>query len=90
MQIVDVNGSGVRRVTTGGTRQRIAIDTFRWAIDRLLAGDTVTRKEIHERDPRQVSSGVILILATVPLFEEVKVGRLNAIRLRSDRTFTAE
>lgn len=83
MKIVDVDGSGVRRITTGGTAQRIAIDIFRWTIDRLLAGETVSRKEIHERNPRQVSSGVMLILDSVPEFETVSVGRGKALRLRS-------
>ena len=68
MQILEVDGSGVRRVTTGGTTQRIAIGTFRWVIDRLLAGEIVTRRDIHDRNARQVSSGVMLILSNVPLF----------------------
>jgi len=83
MKIVDVDGSGVRRITTGGTAQRIAIDIFRWTIDRLLAGETVSRKEIHERNPRQVSSGVMLILDSVPEFETVSMGGGKALRLRS-------
>jgi Holliday junction resolvase len=83
MEIVKVDASGVRRITTGNTRQLIAIETFRWAIDRLLAGDTVTRAEIHERDPRQVSSGIVLILSTVPIFEAVKIGRRLALRMPS-------
>lgn len=82
MRILEVDGSGVRRITTGGTKQRIGIDTFRWAIDCVLAGESVTRKQIHERNPRQVSSGVMLILGRVPLFELVTVGRLTAIRMR--------
>ncbi len=84
MKILEVDGSGVRRLTTGGTRQRIAIETFRWVVDRLLAGETVTRQEIHDRNPRQVSSGVMLILSTVPMFEQVKLDGLKAIRMRAD------
>ncbi|HEV2060412.1 MAG TPA: hypothetical protein VGR11_13740 [Solirubrobacteraceae bacterium] len=36
-----VDGSGVRRVTTGGTTQRIAIGTFRWVIDQEIVRDLV-------------------------------------------------
>lgn len=83
MAILEADGSGVLRLTTGGTRQRIRIDTFRWTVERLLAGETVTRTQIHERDPRQVSSGVLLILATVPIFETVIAGGGKAIRASS-------
>lgn len=82
MQILEVDGSGVRRVTTGGTTQRIAIGTFRWVIDRLLAGEIVTRRDIHDRNARQVSSGVMLILSNVPLFELVTLDGLKAMRMR--------
>jgi Holliday junction resolvase len=83
MQILEVDGAGVLRLTTGGTRQRIAITTFRWTLDRLLAGETVSRQDIHERDPRQVSSGVMLILATIPGIEIVSNGRNKALRMTS-------
>ena len=85
MRILEVDAGGVLRITTGGTRQRITIDTFRWTVERLLEGETVTRAEIHERNPRQVSSGVLLILAAgVPQFELITVGRAKALRLRSE------
>lgn len=83
MRILEVDGSGVRRVTTGGTTQRIGIDTFRWTIKRLLDGETVSRKEIHEHDPRQVSSGIMLILGVIPNVECVTHQGAKAIRMRS-------
>jgi len=83
MQVLEVDGSGVRRVTTGGTTQRSAIGTFRWVIDRLLAGEIVTRRDIHERNAREVSSGVMLILSNVPLFELVTLDGLKAIGMRA-------
>jgi len=86
MKIVEVDGSGIRRLTTGGRAQRISIDIFRWTIDRLLAGETVSRQEIHERNPRKVSSGVMLILGSVPGFETVSIGRGKALRSRSTAT----
>lgn len=88
MQILEVDAAGVRRITTGGNPQRIPIDTFRWTVERLLAGKTVTRAEIHERNPRQVSSGVLLILGTVPHFELVSVGRAKALRPRAPAAVT--
>jgi len=84
MKILEVDGSGVLRLTTSGTRQHIELDVFRWTIERLLAGDTVTRAAIHERSsPRRVSSGVLLILCQVPDFELVSAGRAKALRLRA-------
>ncbi len=83
MEILEIDGAGVLRVTTGGTRQRISIDTFRWTVERLLAGETVTRAQIHERDPRQVSSGVLFILSTLPCFEACAAGNGKALRPRS-------
>lgn len=82
--ILEVDGSGVLRRTTSGTRQRIEFDIFRWTVERLLAGETVTRAQIHERSsPSRVSSGVMLILSTVPEFELISAGRGKALRLRS-------
>lgn len=89
MKIIDVDGSGVRRITTGGTAQRIEIDIFRWTIDRLLAGETVSRKEIHERMGGRASSGVMLILGSVPDFETLSVGREKALRIRTTSDVTA-
>lgn len=86
MKIVEVDGSGIRRITTGGTAQRISIDIFRWTIERLLAGETVSRKEIHERNPRKVSSGVMLILGSVPGFETVSIDQGKALRSRATAT----
>lgn len=84
VQIVSVDNSGIRRITSGGTPQRMAIETFRWAIDRLLDGETVMRAEIHEHDPEQVSSGVLLVLSEVPMFEAITVGRAKGIRRRTE------
>lgn len=84
MEILEVDGSGILRLTTSGTRQHIDIGVFRWAAERLLNGDIVTRAEIHDRSsPHRVSSGVLLILGQVPHFEIVTVGRSKALRLRA-------
>ena len=83
MRLLEVDGSGVLRLTTSGTRQHIDINVFRWTVERLLDGETVTRAQIHERSsPHRVSSGVLLILSQVPAFELVTVGRSKALRSR--------
>lgn len=84
MAILEVDGSGLRRITSKGSEQTIDIEVFRWTIERLLAGETVTRTQIHERAaPKRVSSAVLRVLAAVPQFETVTVGRAKAVRSRA-------
>lgn len=83
MELLQIDGSGVRRLTTSGRPQHIDIGVFRWTVERLLAGETVTRAEIHERSsPDRVASGVLLILGQAPQFELITVGRSKALRHR--------
>lgn len=82
--ILRVDGSGILRRSSGGRTQLIRIETFRWAIDRLLAGETVTRDDINQRDPKRVSSGVVLVLASLPMFETTRVSGRSAVRLKAD------
>jgi hypothetical protein len=79
-----VDGAGITRRTSSGASQRIRIETIRWAIERLLAGETVTRDEINQRDPKRVSSGVMLVLVSLPMFEAATIGRALVVRLRSE------
>ncbi len=67
--IVKVDWSGVERVTSNGERGRIKIEIFKWAVDRILRNGSVTRTEINDEYQGRASSGVVLILAQVPLFE---------------------
>lgn len=67
--IVKVDWSGVERITSNGERGRIKIEIFKWAVDRILRDGSVTRTEINDEYQGRASSGVILILAQVPLFE---------------------
>jgi len=82
-EIVRVDGAGLVRRTSNGRTQRIDIEIFRWAIERLLAGETVSRDEINGQYPGRASSGIALILLAIPLFEETKIDRTQAIRLRA-------
>lgn len=66
--IVKVDWSGVERITSNGKRGRIKIEIFKWAVDRILRDGSVTRTEINDEYQGRASSGVVLILAQVPLF----------------------
>lgn len=66
--IVDVDWSGVERITSNGERGRIKIEIFKWAVNRILRDGSVTRTEINDEYQGRASSGVVLILAQVPLF----------------------
>ncbi len=83
MQVAAVDGSGVRRVTTNGGKQLIPIDVFRWAIERLLAGEVLTRQAIRDRHAGRFSSAVIDILVAIPEFEATTRAGLRAVRLRT-------
>jgi restriction system protein len=67
--IVTVDWSGVERITSNGQRGRIKIEIFEWAVDRVLRDGCVSRAAINDQYQGRASSGVVLILAQVPLFE---------------------
>ena len=67
--IVTVDWSGVERITSNGERGRIKIEIFEWAIDRILQDGFVSRAAINDQYQGRASSGVVLILAQVPIFE---------------------
>jgi restriction system protein len=80
--ILAVDTGGVVRRTSNGKTQRIDIDVFRWAIDRLLRGEAVLREDINARCVGRASSGVMLILSELPMFELITQGRKQGIRMR--------
>lgn len=67
--ILAVDWAGVDRITSGGNRQRIKIEIFRWAVGTVLADGRVTRDAINAMYPGRASSGIVLILAQIPDFE---------------------
>jgi hypothetical protein len=69
--ILAVESSGVKRLTSNGRRQFIPIEVFRQAVGRLIESGCVTRTEINEDYVGRASSGVVLILSQVPLFEHL-------------------
>jgi len=89
-EILRVDDGGLERRTSNGRTQRIEIEIFRWAIEHLLRGDTVTRDEINAEYPGRASSGIMLILSHVRLFETVVVDRKQALRKRQPKRATAD
>jgi hypothetical protein len=79
-KIVKVDADGVVRVSKNGLTSRIPIAPFRWAVDSILSGERLTRIEINDAYPHRYSSGVLLVLEQVPVFEVS--GRPTVIRLR--------
>ncbi|MCC9175464.1 restriction endonuclease [Arthrobacter sp. zg-Y179] len=67
--IVEVDWAGVERVSSNGRRSRIDIEIFRLAINHILRNGSITRDEINQSYAKRASSGVVLILAQVPIFQ---------------------
>lgn len=80
-EILSVDGGGIVRRTSGGARQPLGIEIFRWTIERRLAGETVTRQAIDDRYIGRGSSGVVLILTSLDLFDPTTADGLKALRL---------
>ncbi len=83
-EILRVDEGGLVRRTSSGRTQRIEIEIFRWTIERLIRGDTVLRDEINAQYPGRASSGIMLVLSSLPMFDETKIGNKKGIRMRSD------
>jgi restriction system protein len=64
--IESVDWTGLERVTSNGRRQRINIEIFRYAIERVLAEGRVARADINAEYPGRASSGIVLILSQIP------------------------
>ncbi len=69
--LLTVDWSGVKRLTSTARPQFIPIEVFRQAIGRVIESGCVTRHEINEDYVGRASSGVVLILSQVPLFEHL-------------------
>ncbi len=67
-----VDWSGVERVSSNGKPGRIKIEIFKFAVDRILATGSITRDEINMEYLGRASSGIVLILSMVPLFQLVE------------------
>jgi restriction system protein len=82
-EILSVDWSGLKRMSSTGSVGMIDIEIFRWAIERLLNGEVVLRDEINAQYPKRASSGIVLVLGSLPMFETVRVRTKKGIRLRT-------
>lgn len=87
-EIISVDATGLKRRTSNGKIQHIKADVFRWAIERLIAGEIVLREDINDHAGGRASSGVLLILASLPQFEATSLSGKQALRLASQRSTT--
>jgi len=83
-EVLAVDWGGLTRRTSNGAVQTIDIEIFRWAIERLLGGEVVLREEINDQYPKRASSGVVLILGTLKIFDLVRVDSKKGLRLRDE------
>jgi restriction system protein len=67
--IEKVDWAGVQRINSTGRSSRIDIETFRLAVNHILRHGSITRDEINQNYAKRASSGVVLILSQMPLFE---------------------
>ena len=67
-RIVNVDWSGIERITSNGKHQKIGIEIFRFTMDRLFTTGRITRDEINQNYAKRASSGIVLILSQAPLF----------------------
>ena len=68
-EIVKVDWSGIQRITSNGKSQKIDIEIFRKAINCILEDGSITREKINQEYVKRASSGIVLILAQVPIFQ---------------------
>jgi restriction system protein len=80
-KILSVDWAGVERLTSSNRMQRISIEIFRKAINHIIKHGSITRSHINEEYAKRASSGVVLILSQVPIFEYV--AKPQGIKLRA-------
>lgn len=68
-KIVEVDSSGVTRLTSNGRKQKIDIEIFRNTINHIFQNGRITRDEINQEYAKRASSGIVLILSQLPMFE---------------------
>lgn len=68
-KILSVDWSGIERITSNGKKQRIKIEIFRLAINKILSDGIITRDFINQEYKDRASSGIVLILSHIPFFD---------------------
>lgn len=80
-EVVAVDWSGLTRRSSKGKVGVIDIEIFRWAIERLLNGEVVLHSEIDDEYPKRASSGIVLVLGSLPMFGTGRLGSKKGLRL---------
>lgn len=70
--IVNVDWSGVERISSNGRKKRIKIEIFKLTVKKLLDDEYISRDYINQHYADRASSGVILILRQIPFFSATK------------------
>lgn len=68
-QIIGVDWTGIKRITSNGKSGKIDIEGFRLAYNILMSQDHVTRDYINQQVDKRFSSGIVLILSQLPFVE---------------------
>ena len=82
-KIVKVSKAGITRITSNGKENKIDIEIFKFAYNKVISSGYVSRDEINQRDQKRVSSGVIAILKEIP-FIELTESPQTGIRINMD------
>jgi restriction system protein len=67
-KILNVDWSGIERLTSNGNKGKIKIEIFKQAVNKLLVDGSITRDYINQNYVGRASSGIVLILSQVPFF----------------------
>lgn len=81
-QIIEVDWSGIRRISSAGKPSFLPIEVFRSAVNHLLEAGSIRREEINDLHVGRASSAICLILSQVPLFS--LEGKLSALKFNRD------
>lgn len=68
-QIIAVDWTGIKRVTSNGKSGRINIEGFRLAYNTLISQGKISRDYINQQVDERCSSGIVLILSQLPFVE---------------------
>lgn len=68
-QIVAVDWTGIKRITSNGKGGRIDIEGFRLAYNTLMPQGKISRDYINQQVDKRCSSGIVLILSQLPFVE---------------------
>lgn len=68
-QIIGVDWTGIKRITSNGKSGKIDIEGFRLAYHTLLSQGRISRDYINQQVDKRCSSGIVLILSQLPFVE---------------------